>query len=201
MLQGSRSVMEGLYTYITQLQLPTDIQEKLDPWRKSLKKEIDVFSVPKIRPHITLMRMTCHRDDEDAIVEDLKKISHEPIKIEGTHLEKISRSSVAIMIKETDAIHTLHEKIANVFSERMARPPGHVPPEYQDRIEDFQKYGSPFFGEHYKPHLTIGYTGGTFPEDISLPFPIEWETKRFKVCKKLDQSGKPYQDVVTISFN
>lgn len=192
--------MGSLYTYTVHFPLPDDLQERIDPWRKSLKKEMDVFSVPKLKPHVTLMRMTCDEKDEGALLEALKKIKSDNVKIEGTGLEKVSRSSVAIMIDKNEYLEALHFNIANILSEYNANPTNHVPMEYQDRFEEYKKYGSPFFGSYYTPHLTIGYTGGDFPEHIELPFDVRWEAKEFRVSKKKKSSGKPYRNVEDIDF-
>jgi len=193
--------MGSLYTYTVHFPLPNALQERIDPWRKSLKKEMDVFSVPKLKPHITLMRMTCDEADEKQLCEDLKKVGKDTINIVGTGLEKVSRSSVAIKIEKTKELQELHTAIADVMAEYNAEKPQNVPIEYQDRFEEYKKYGSPFFGSYYKPHLTIGYTGGEFPKDITLPFDVSWEAKDFSVSKKKKQSGKPYRDVTTIQLS
>jgi 2'-5' RNA ligase len=147
--------------------------------------------------------MTCDVSNERAIDEELGDIGHETVSFVPDEVEKFSQSAVALDMEESEAIHELHQKVAEVFANRQAQDNQHVKPEYQDRQDTIQKYGSPFFGEYYNPHMTIGYTGEDFDE---LPLPrdlnesVQFEASELVLSKKEQGSGRPYEEVGTYEF-
>lgn len=188
-----------IYTYLAYVPLPDDLEDRLDQYTKDLKNDyLDVLSVPRLTAHVTLMRMNCEAAEEEPIVDGLTELEHTPVDITPAAVEKYSESALALTVEDDD-LKTLHKKIAEVFAERQANGPGRVKPEYQDRFETIKRYGSPFFGDYYTPHMTIGYTGETIEEDLPLPrelnHDIRFEADEIIVSRKEQGSGRPYEEV------
>lgn len=193
--------MVVINTYLAYVPLPEALDERLDEYAKQLKdKQLDVLSIPRLTPHVTLMRMNCEAAEEADIVDGLNDIEHEPVRFEPAAIKKFSKSALALKMKETEAIQGLHDEVADVFANRQVSPRRNVKPEYQDRVETIQRLGSPFFGEYFNPHMTIGYTGDSVDED-DLPLPSEtdrdvsFETTEIVLSKKEQGSGRPYEEV------
>lgn len=190
-----------VYTYLAYIPLPEGLRDILDEYAKDVKDELGMLSIPRLTPHTTLMRMNCEAAEEDAIVERLEEIDHERVGLKPNGLEKFSQSALVLTMEQTEELQVLHREVAEAFAERMARPNQRVKPEYQDRVETIQRYGSPFFGEHYEPHMTIGYTGNSL-DDVDLPGlpPVSFEASEFVLSKKEEGSGKPYTTVGRYEF-
>lgn len=193
-----------IYTYLAHIPLPEELEERLDDYTKTLKNDyLNVLSVPRLTAHLTLMRMNCQADEEQHITDELNDISLEPVDLIPEAITKTSKSALALKMKDEDVLHDLHLAVAEAFAERQANPANHVKPEYQDRIETIQRYGSPFFGDHYDPHMTIGYTGDDLHDDIDADLPLPQDTgqsltftaKEIHLSKKEQNSGRPYETV------
>ena len=191
-------------TYLAYVPLPDELEDRLDAYTKELKSnELDMLSVPRLRAHVTLMRMNCEAPEEQHLDEGLSDIDHESVSFKPKEVQKFSQSAVALKMEESDAIQELHLAVADVFANKQARGNQHVKPKHQDRVETIQKYGSPFFGEHFNPHMTIGYTGEDF-EDLPLPRDlnesIQFEATELVLSKKEQDSGRPYEEVGRYEF-
>ena len=196
--------MGMINTYLAYVPLPDELEDRLDAYTKELKSnELDMLSVPRLRAHVTLMRMNCEAPDEQYLDDGLSKLEHEVLSFKPKEVKKFSQSAVALKMEETDAIQELHLAVADVFANRQAQANQRVKPKYQDRVETIQKYGSPFFGEHFNPHMTIGYTGEDF-EDLPLPRDlnesVQFEATELVLSKKEQDSGRPYEQVGRYEF-
>jgi 2'-5' RNA ligase len=192
-----------IYTYLAYVPLPDDLEDRLDQYTKDLKNDyLDVLSVPRLTAHVTLMRMDCEAADEATITEGLEAIDHDPVEFTPVEAEKYSQSALALTMDDEDDIHALHKKIAEVFANKQAQGPGRVKPKNQDRYDTIQRLGSPYFGDYYTPHMTVGYTGDDLDDlDDDLPLPrdinhdIRFEATEFVLSRKEQGSGRPYEEV------
>jgi 2'-5' RNA ligase len=196
--------MGMINTYLAYVPLPDELRDRLDAYTKELKNnELDMLSVPRLRAHVTLMRMNCEAPDEQHLDDGLSELEHELVSFKPEEVKKFSQSAVALKMEESEAIHDLHLAVADVFANKQAQPTQHVKPKHQDRYDTIQKYGSPFFGEYYNPHMTIGYTGEDF-DDLPLPRDvnesIQFEATEVVLSKKEQDSGRPYEEVGRYEF-
>jgi hypothetical protein len=188
-------------TYLAYIALPDDLAEQYELYAKDVKKNLSSFSIPRPDPKLTVMRMVCEDRHEEELRKGLAKIGSEPIPVTPLRLEKLSQTTVCIVVERNELLHRVHMKAADIFAGKQANPTTRVPAEWQDRYESYRKYGSPFFGEHYNPHLTLGYTSHNVKSD-ELPDPegLSFEAKRIVLAKKEQNSGKPFKVVGRYQF-
>ncbi|MDO8556581.1 MAG: hypothetical protein Q7R96_05415 [Nanoarchaeota archaeon] len=188
--------------YNVVLPVPDDIHASLDYIVKRFQGSCKAVHARGHR-HVTLCVFSNDRS-EDLFVEQLKSVEHVAVRVDSDlHPEVFSVAYPFIAgdpyrllvapCRNPPELQSLHEVIARAIVGRLDSKECEdhlVCRQDLDRGHACMYYGSPFFGEFYRPHITLARLSQDVPTPV-VPLQFSWLADRFELWKK---SGCPEND-------
>lgn len=147
-------------------------------------------------PHITLMRLYARENHEPQLVDALKGISSRcsPFEVSTAGFDTFSdtpnapQDILVLRVQKSHALARLHERLINTLSPFIDRSEttAYVLNDPNQR-HACERYGSPFYGTSYAPHITLARID---PTDIVVPAAIAthtWTAQDMRLSKKIGE--------------
>jgi 2'-5' RNA ligase len=149
--------------YLVQFAPSLNLVDAIDAYRKTMGDPVG--ELPKSGLHCTVMFLHADQTKESTLVErlqnlDLKQIAVPASGIVTTDMSVYDENALVLRLERTEELHDMHKRIADAcrtLIDRSASPP--LPAQFAAdklRRRAYDRYGSPYFGQFYSPHITIG---------------------------------------------
>lgn len=130
--------------------------------------------------HSTLCFFYMEPEEEKNLVTDLSQICFNPFEFETLAFDDFDRNSLVLKLSRSEELLQLHKGIVSVVKN------------YANA--EFSAIAKQYFGDNYKPHLTISRSSSEFDRNSKELIGQKDRIARYTLAKKVDENWKEIGD-------
>jgi 2'-5' RNA ligase len=175
--------------YLVYIRPSQELIKKLTDFRSQFRESL--IEQPTNSSHVTIMTSRFKEQEQDNIQYELQQINYSPFDLTISGFDYFNEDKFVLRI-DSKKLKELHEETIESLRKYIDRSNlTRIHPNFKtddDRISVYKKYGSPYYGQFFNPHLTAGKMKSDRIEDYKKSLEgligYKWKAKEFLLSRK-----------------